>query len=75
MEFFCFWLECFLAAVITANTLVISFQFIKCSYKKNSFKNILDDRILQLERIAYKGQSTKEECLTLQIELPEVCLF
>ena len=75
MEFFLFWLECFLAAVIPANILVISFQFIKCSYKKNSFKNILDDRILQLERIAYKGQPTKEECLTLQIELPEVCLF
>ena len=26
-------------------------------------------------RIAYKGQPTKEECLTLQTELSEVCLF
>ena len=34
-----------------------------------------DDRILQLEMIAYKGQPTKEECLTLQTELSEVCLF
>ena len=33
---------------------------LKCSYKKNSFKNILDDRILPLERIAYKGQPTKK---------------
>ena len=41
---------------------------LNCSYKK-------DDRILQLERIAHKGQPTKEECLTLQIELPEGCLF
>jgi len=40
--------------------------------KKN---NIWDDRILQLERLAYKGQPTKEECLTLQTELSEVCLF
>ena len=69
MEFFFFWLECFLAAVVSANILV------GCSYKKNSFKNILDDRILPLERIAYKGQPTKEECLTLQTELSEVCLF
>ena len=67
MEFFFFWLECFLAAVVSANILV------GCSYKKN--KNIWDDRILQLERIAYKGQPTKEECLTLQTELSEVCLF
>ena len=69
MEYFFFWLECFLAAVVPTNILV------GCSYKKNSFKNIWDDRILQLERIAYKGQPTKEECLTLQTELSEVCLF
>jgi len=57
MEFFLFWLECFLAAVIPANIwLVFS---LKCSYKKNSFTNISDDRILPLERIAYKGQPTK----------------
>ena len=65
MEFFFFMLECFLAAV-SANILV------GCSYKTN---NIWGDRILQLERIAYKGQPTKEECLTLQTELSEVCLF
>ena len=41
---------------------------LNCSYKKG-------DRILQQERIAYKRQPTKEECLTLQIELPEVYLF
>ena len=41
---------------------------LNCGYKKN-------DTILQLERIAYKGQPTKEEYLTVQIELPEVCLF
>ena len=75
MEFCFFWLKCFLAVVIPANIFIWLVFSLKCSYKKNSFKNILDNRILQLERIAYKGQPTKEECLILQIELPGVCLF
>jgi len=69
MEFFFFWLECFLAAVVSANYFIGWLQL----QQKN--KNISDDRILQLERIAYKGQPTKHECLALQTELSEVCLF
>jgi len=62
MEFFFCWLKRFLAVVISwvisANTLV-SFQF-KVQLQEEQLKNILDDRILPLERIAYKGQQQKK---------------
>lgn len=74
------WFECVLAAVIPV--ILVSFQSSYKWFKKQtqgkqlqSLRTFLDDKIFQLETIAYKDQPTKEECLTCQIELPGLHVF
>lgn len=74
------WFECVLAAVIPV--ILVSFQSPYKWFKKQtqgqqlqSLRTFLDDKIFQLETIAYKDQPTKEECLTFQIELPGLHVF
>ena len=62
--------KCFVAAIIPVIlvSLILIYKWFKCTHKGNSFiKRFFCDKILQLEKIAYKDQPTEEDCLTLQI--------
>ena len=64
------WFINFVAAVIPVIlvSLILMHKWYKGTYKGNSFiKKFLCDKILQLEKIAYKDHPTEEDCLTLQI--------
>ncbi|KAJ7369889.1 hypothetical protein OS493_035667 [Desmophyllum pertusum] len=72
--------ELLIAAVITV--ILVSFQSFyqwfkvqKQEEQVKSLRTFLDDKILQLERIVNKDQPTKEECLTLRVELPGLYVF
>ena len=67
---------------LNVSVILVSFQSPYKWFKKQtqgqqlqSLRTFLDDKIFQLETIAYKDQPTKEGCLTFQIELPGLHVF